>query len=173
MDMLEWDDNEYPLAHFITFRTYGTWQHGDERGSIDRHHNKFKGPRVSPNAIVKRQQDAKLKSEPVSLKGKQRKVVEDAIREVCRHRGWQLFAINVRTNHIHLVVWLPNKMPEAALRDFKAYSTRALRAACLWPFDHSPWVDGGSKRYLWKEDSVSAACDYVVNGQGEDLPDFI
>jgi hypothetical protein len=28
-----------PLAYLITFPTYGTWLHGDERGSVDRDHN--------------------------------------------------------------------------------------------------------------------------------------
>ena len=171
--MREWDDNEYPLAHFITFRTYGTWQHGDERGSIDRYHNQFRGPRVPANIILKTQQNKKLKSEPVLLDGPRRKEVEIAIREVCTYRGWKLLAINVRTNHVHLVVWIDNFRPESALRDFKSYSTKALRSAGLWVFSHSPWVDGGSKRYLWKDTSVSAACDYVVNGQGDDLPDFV
>ena len=61
--------------------------------------------------------------------------------------------------------------PEKVMRDFKAYSTRELRTAALWNFSHSPWVDGGSKRYLWSEFSVANACDYVVNGQGPDLPE--
>ena len=171
--MREWDDNDYPLAYLITFRTYGTWQHGDERGSIDRYHNKFRGPRVPANPTLKAQHDKKLKSEPVSLDATRRNAVEAAIREVCSYRGWRLFAINIRTNHVHLVVWIANARPASALRDFKAYSTKAMRSAGLWTFAHSPWVDGGSNRYLWKDTSVSAACDYVVNGQGDDLPDFV
>jgi len=31
-----WNDTDLPLAHLITFRCYGTWRYGDERGSIDR-----------------------------------------------------------------------------------------------------------------------------------------
>ncbi len=37
MGTIEWDDSQWPLAYLITFRTYGTWLHGDERYSIDRH----------------------------------------------------------------------------------------------------------------------------------------
>ena len=33
-----------PLAYLITFRTYGTWLHGDARGSVDREHNVFGTP---------------------------------------------------------------------------------------------------------------------------------
>ena len=31
--------NAEPAGHFLTFRTYGTWLHGDARGSVDRFHN--------------------------------------------------------------------------------------------------------------------------------------
>src|SRR5262245_60357021 len=44
--MRVWDDNEFPLAYLITFRTYGTWLHGDERTSIDRYMNNYSGPRI-------------------------------------------------------------------------------------------------------------------------------
>ncbi len=96
--------------------------------------------------------------------------MEAVIRDVCAHRGWRLHAINVRTNHVHAVV-AAARAPETVMKDFKAYTTRSLRKADLWDFDHSPWVDGGSKRYLWNEVSVVNACEYVVNGQGADLPD--
>ena len=39
-----------PIAYFITFRTYGTWLHGDERGSTDRDHNAYDTPLLDPDA---------------------------------------------------------------------------------------------------------------------------
>jgi hypothetical protein len=27
--------DDTPIAYFITFRSYGTWMHGDERGSVN------------------------------------------------------------------------------------------------------------------------------------------
>ena len=170
--MTLWDDNDHPLAYLITFRTYGTWLHGDERGAIDRFHNKYQGPRTPANPIFENQQRAKLKSPPVLLDEAQRPVVKQAIKDVCIHREWRLFALNVRTNHVHVVVNTVREKPEHALRDFKSYSTRALRWAKFWPHGHSPWVDGGSTRYLWKEQSVTAACEYVLYGQGDDLPEL-
>ena len=169
--METWDHNAFPLAHFITFRTYGTWLHGDERGSVDRLHNSFKGPLLPPNSVLENQQRAQLKSPPVKLTARQRGTIRKAIRDVCRHRGWHLIAINIRTNHIHIIISLGTAKPESALRDFKAYSTRALRSRTLWNHSHGPWGEGGSYRYLWKESSVVNACDYVVNEQGSDLPD--
>ncbi len=62
--------------------------------------------------------------------------------------------------------------PERALNDFKAYATRKMRLDGCWVSERSPWVDKGSKRYLWNERGVELAIDYVVNGQGDELPDF-
>lgn len=168
-----WDDNEFPIAVFITFRTYGTWLHGDERGSIDRYHNRYRSPRAPGNPVMREQHAKRLKSEPVTLNGRQRATVKAAIRDVCKHRKWRLIAINVRTNHVHIVVAIGSAKPEAAVRDFKAYSTRALRNRRLWIVDHSPWVEGASCRYIWKEPGLERVCDYVVNGQGSDLPDWL
>jgi hypothetical protein len=47
-----------------------------------------------------------------------------------------------------------------------------MRENGCWPSTKSPWADKGSTRYLWNEESVARAVDYVINGQGDDLPDF-
>lgn len=38
--------------------------------------------------------------------------------------------------------------------------------------ERGPWAEKGSKRYLWSERSVTQAIDYVLYGQGDELPDF-
>jgi hypothetical protein len=86
-------------------------------------------------------------------------------------RHWLLYAITVRTNHVHSVV-SANRRAGLVLNAFKANGTRQLREDGLWPYSFSPWADKGSKRRLWNEQSVARAIDYVVNGQGDDLPDF-
>lgn len=53
--MAKRNDTDTPLAYLITFRTYGTWLHGDERGSVDKNHNKF-GTRTAESRIVREQQ---------------------------------------------------------------------------------------------------------------------
>jgi hypothetical protein len=58
------------------------------------------------------------------------------------------------------------------LNAFKANSTRIMRQDGCWNSESSPWVDKGSQRNLWNERSVERAIDYVLYGQGEDLPDF-
>src|SRR6185295_7773591 len=99
-----WNDTDIPLAHLITFRCYGSWLHGDPRGSVDQLHNQYKAPFAPVNENRKRHNSGMLKSDPVLLDASRRFSVEKAIRETCDHRKWQLRALNVRTNHVHVVV---------------------------------------------------------------------
>jgi len=166
-----WNDTDTPLAYFISFRAYGTWLHGDKRGSIDRFHNQYRKPYAKSNDKWLRYNEQRLQSAPLILKARHRRSVETAIRETCRIRNWLLQAINVRTNHVHSVV-SANRRAGLVLNAFKANGTRQLREDGLWPYSYSPWADKGSKRRLWNEQSVARAIDYVLNGQGDDLPDF-
>ncbi len=167
-----WNDTDIPIAYLITFRTYGTWLHGDERGSIDRFRNVYKSPFIAPDKKWQRHNVNTLKGEPVLLKAEQRISVEKAIRETCEKRRWILEAINVRTNHVHTGVKIGTKSPDSTLNAFKANATRQMREDGCWNKTNSPWADKGSKRRLWNEHSVGLAIDYVFNGQGHELPDF-
>ena len=167
-----WNDTDTPLAFLITFRSYGTWLHGDERGSVNRFRNQYKSPRLPPEKKWLQTNTQRLKTNMVLLDATQRQCVEAAAQETCEIRGWHLHAINVRTNHVHIVVSAGTKKPETALNAFKANATRKMREKGCWKSPRSPWADKGSKRYLWNEQSVARAVDYVLNGQGDDLPDF-
>ena len=167
-----WNDTDLPLGYLITFRCYGTWLHGDERGSIDRFHRRYKAPYLPRSDRRVDLSLRKLKSQPGALDPQQRRIVDNAIRGVCKYREWLLHAINVRTNHVHTVVSIGPIKPERALNAFKAYATRQMRQEGCWSHSHSPWADRGSKRHLWNEQSLALAINYVMNGQGDDLPAF-
>ena len=160
------ESRDVPLAYFITFRGYGTWLHGDERGSIDRNHNRFGTPRLPPNLRRRQLNYERLKSKPVRLSKKAREVVEQAIREICRKRRWNLWAVNARTNHVHVVV-TASCDAERVLIALKASATKKLREAGLWRSDLSPWARRGSKRRLWTEPDLINAVVYVEYEQGE------
>jgi len=166
-----WNDTETPLAYFISIRTYGTWLHGDKRGSIDRFNNRYGSPYIPPNATWHSYNQERLKAKPLILGARERKSIKVAIRETCQIRAWSLLAINVRTNHVHTVV-TADRDAEVVRTAFKANATRQLRLDGLWPYEFSPWVRKGSKIKLWNERSVAQAIDYVLYGQGDDLPDF-
>ncbi len=167
-----WNDTDVPLAFLITFRSYGTWLHGDERGSVNRFRNQYKSSRLPPESNWLDTNTKRLTHEIVILDASQRQCVEAAVRETCEIRRWRLHALNVRTNHVHLVVSVGTSKPEIVLNACKANATRIMRARGCWQSTRSPWSDKGSKRYLWNEESITRAIDYVMNGQGDDLPDF-
>jgi REP element-mobilizing transposase RayT len=171
-DYIEFNDRSVPLAYLITFRCYGTWLHGDERGSVGRRKtNVYGSPRITPSETLRRIDADAATRPPFELRADDRLIVETAIREVCTVRSYALYALNVRTNHAHSVVSNAGK-PERMMESFKAYSTRALRAAGRIGPDEKPWSRHGSTRYLWTERHVELAVDYVLNGQGGDVPLF-
>ena len=150
-------------AWFITFSCYGHRMHGDEHGSIDRDHNKF-GTDVLPKNIHRELAERKqMSAKPYSLDKASQQIVLHALQEVCRHRGWILFAAHVRSTHVHMVVRAQER-PERIMSDCKAYASRALRAAV----DKSlqPWSRHGSTRYLWMRENLEDVIHYVVRQQG-------
>ena len=149
-----------PLAYFITFTCYGTWLHGDERGSIDDKHNRYGQAIMTFDNAKLAQASINMKYDAIVLNEKQRCLVEEAIQEVCAYRHWELLKINVRTNHVHVVV-IADVKPENVMSDFKRYATRRLIEANEFSAGVKLWTRHGSTRYLWNEDSVANACRYV------------
>ncbi|MBC7933262.1 MAG: transposase [Rubrivivax sp.] len=163
----EWNDGPFPLAYLVTFRCFGTWLHGDGRGSVDAHGKNIYGtPDIALNSKLEKRMREKMGQAAFLLDSAQRLVVEDAVREVCEHRKWILQAVNARTNHVHAVVSVKAK-PEPVINAFKSYATRKLRDSNLLTAETRPWSRGGSRRYLWKPRHVALAIEYVLYGQGD------
>ncbi len=156
------------VAFHITFRCYGTWLHGDSRGSIDRFHNRYGTPDIPPNEQWKKYNERNLKRPPVNLQKQRRAVVTEAVREICDTRKWCLWTVNVRTNHVHTVV-TAHCDPELVLIALKAHATRKMREARCWDNSKTPWARGGSKKRLWTEKQLYDAIAYVEYEQGEPL----
>ena len=163
----EFRDEHIPLGYLITIRAYGTWLHGSQ-GSVDRFHNTYGTPRLPANEKRREYNRRLLAQRPVTLRTNARRAVELGIRETCDIRKWTLWAINVRTNHVHTVV-SANCRPKRIAIAFKANATRKMREAGTWPSGRSPWVRRESKKYLWTEKDLMDAIAYVLYDQGEPL----
>ncbi|TVQ59494.1 MAG: hypothetical protein EA379_10740 [Phycisphaerales bacterium] len=103
---------------------------------------------------------------PVRLCRDARRAVDGAIRGLCHHRGWILHALHVRTNHVHLVISAPAP-PERVMNAAKTWSTRQLVANGIARRGTRNWSRHGSTRWLHTETSVSQACRYTLESQGE------
>jgi REP element-mobilizing transposase RayT len=168
IDYIDFQNGAEPLAYLITIRTYGTWLHGDERGSVDRSQwHRYGSAKMPASYKLVGAEEVQLKHPPVILDETQRAIVEQAIRKVCEHRGYHLLAVNARTNHVHSVVSAAGK-PEPVMNAFKSYATRYLREKGLLPPNIKPWSRHGSNPYLWTQEQIERAIDYVVNGQGDE-----
>lgn len=158
---------EYPIAYLITFTTYGTWLHGDKRGSVDDEHNQYKNSFIAPSLVLQRKEQSALKNPPFMLGKRQREAVLEAILQVCKFRGWFAHAVHVRSNHIHILVSGEEK-PEKIMIVFKAYATRAIRRCCKGQtIIKKYWTRHGSTKYIRTKESLASAIRYVKNEQGK------
>jgi REP element-mobilizing transposase RayT len=167
-----WEEHVFSLAYLLTFRTYGTWLHGDERTSVKRDGwNRYGHPRYRANPTLERWMSEEMNATPFILTNPMRAVVESSVRDLCDRRAYELKAVNIRTNHAHVVLSAAQK-PERIVDALKASATRALRENGLVNAEAKVWSRGRSRRYLWKPRHVVAAIEYTLYGQGDfEIPD--
>ena len=101
-----------------------------------------------------------------------RAAVLEAIRKHCGYRSWNLLAAHVRTNHVHVVVEAEAR-PERIMNEFKSYASRELNGLGPHGPNHKRWARHGSTRWLWKDEDVRHALQYVIEGQGEPMALFV
>jgi REP element-mobilizing transposase RayT len=154
-----------PLAYFITWTTYGSWLHGDPKGWVE---SGIPGIQ-DPDAERQRRSRERMTGDPVLLTAEQRLVVEETIRAHCHIRGWKLHALNVRTNHVHLVL-TASVPPETVMAQLKAWCSRRLsehggltgkgkNGKRRW------WTEHGSTKWINDEDYLNNAIRYTLEGQ--------
>jgi REP element-mobilizing transposase RayT len=135
---------------------------------MDPDHNAPGSPPIPPDPELEAIKASHRKTAPVTFDARRRKAIEAGIRATCAHRGWQVLALNVRTNHVHVVVDAAQP-PERVMNILKSWATREMVTAGAIPRGIKAWSRHGSTIYLWTEEQVGRACDYVEHGQGEAL----
>jgi REP element-mobilizing transposase RayT len=163
--MMQESNPHTPFAYFITLTTYGTWLHGDTRGSVDRWHHEFGMPRIKPNKNLYACMQKEKQGKAIMFDEYQRKIVMNAIRSACKHYHWHLYAIHVRSNHAHLIV-AANLVPEKIMNQLKAYASRALNKLLRQSSPQKYWARHGSTRYIWSKQFLFPAMHYVIDQQG-------
>ena len=153
-----------PLAYLITFRCFGSWLPGAPRGTTDRAHNDFGQPHIARGDLRREFALRRMRHPELVLDAPMRAGVRDAIVLVCQNRNWQLWAVNVRTNHIHLVVSAASPS-EAVMDRLKSSATFHLRQLGLSAAGVRLWSRHGSTLSLWTELQRARAVDYTLNRQ--------
>lgn len=154
----------YPIGYLITWTTYGTRLPGDPRGSVTRPENKPNHQHRRPNLTVQRMAQKAMRESPLVLSPEMRHAVHEAIEQLCSFRGWSAHAINVRTNHVHVVVSAEARA-ETVMSQMKSFGTRALRTAGMIGDRSRVWTKHGSTRYLFHGRDIERSVNYVVHWQ--------
>jgi REP element-mobilizing transposase RayT len=158
---------------FLTWTSYGTWLPGDDRGFVsnidcgDGQGHRLNTPGTQPASKMRGLEihaRMKLSGPPVYLNLDQATRLLDQFHETANHRGWELIAVAIMRNHVHIVAGVPgDPEPETILAAFKSYGSRCLNREFGKRESETWWTAGGSKRPLKTESSILAAVTYVRN----------
>jgi len=151
------------IAYFLTWTTYGTWLPGDARGWVSHHDGSANTPYRTGDPERETRARHAMKHRPVTLTPAMRGGVESAVRHAARGEGWHLHALNVRSNHVHVVLTAPDRAPERVMASLKAWASRHLNQAAGPDRPGRWWTRHGSTRYIKTEASLRAAVEYVEN----------
>jgi REP element-mobilizing transposase RayT len=151
------------LAYFLTWPTYGTWLPGDERGWV-----RYRRGMQLPDPILEQEAAARMTEDACRLDHEQRRVVEATIADHCRIRRWSLYAVNCRSNHLHIVV-AADRDPDEIREQFKAWCTRRLKVLEYKRRDRSSAPaaapDEKIRENWWAEHGLEALIHYVREAQ--------
>ncbi|GMU34603.1 MAG: transposase [Planctomycetia bacterium] len=149
-----------PLAYFLTWTTYGSWLHGDRRGSVRSGERGIQRPDMNYEELAV----LSMSESEIVLSPEQRVLVDSTIRRHCEIRNWTLYAQNVRSNHVHAVISAPVS-PEKVMAQLKAWCSRKLGESCNHSRRHW-WTEHGSTRWINDEKHLRATIQYVLDHQG-------
>src|SRR4030065_2587823 len=94
----------WPLAYHITVRCYGTRLLGDEEGSVHHSENIFGSPMLPFKPGLRRHEENLMDQSLYEMDSERRQIVLESVKQTCTFRGWELYAVHVRSNHWHVVV---------------------------------------------------------------------
>ena len=141
-------------------------------GPVDRRHNLVGSRLLEPDAQRVMAERREMLQYPYVLNEAGRTVVLAAIQRHCAYRGWNLLAAHVRSNHVHTIVEAETR-PERIMNEFKSYASRELNRLASDGSDRKRWARHGSTRWLWKDEDVRHALQYVIDAQGEPMALFV
>lgn len=157
--------NDPPIAFFLTWTTYGTWLPGDARGWVE-----YRKGFQLPDPMLELECAARMTEDACRLTSDQRELINRQVAETCKYKGWQLHAVNCRSNHVHVVL-TSMASPKVIREQLKAWCTRRLnehQAALGIPSRHQRtkwWTERGSIRWIFTESDLADAIEYVLSRQ--------
>ena len=140
------------LSYMLTWTTYGTWLPGDDRGYVSR------GKILGKNEALRRANIARLKSRFVRLSRQEQEVVRRAILSRAESPRQKIYAIVLRSNHVHIVAQRISKSIEMVVSYYKNSARLALRAN---GFTGRLWSRGFDKRFCYEHSQLKGRIEYL------------
>jgi REP element-mobilizing transposase RayT len=93
---------------------------------VDEIRNAYGEPFKGADVFLENAARGQMLEAPFELSPSLRMEVDRCLREACEFREWTVLALNVRTNHVHLVV-ATSRPSKGLIETLKARVTRVLR----------------------------------------------
>lgn len=148
----------------LTFGTYGTRLHGDDRPTVDRRHNQRGESFVEPNPYRANDARNKMRGDPIYLTAPQRAVVEAVIPDICKRGGWthRMCAAPDDEDHVHVLLDAePAIDSETILKWLKRWIGEALTQRWGMPISKTWWAKSGSQRAVGDESYLNRVYPYI------------
>src|SRR5262245_19975055 len=149
---------------FLTFTSYGARLPGDRRSfvsnvtnadGIRERHNQVWQPFDANHPALLNYSANQMTGPTICFVIEQARVMLDQFQETAKYRGWQILAVGILADHVHMVVGVPGDPdPDQLLREFKSYASRRLNQQWGKPASETWWTRGGSKRKLKDEAAI-------------------
>ena len=164
------DDFNDPITLFITWTTYGSWLPGDSRGW-----KHWKKGEQQPQPRLEDWCKGRMKEKAVVLDELQRHDIEEVAHKHATIRGWEIHAVSVRSNHVHVAVTVVPKTGNEDHRaadgikrvrdELKANATRVLRRGENPVTNEKVWTKGGDIEFIDTNDDLEQVVIYITEAQ--------
>ena len=112
------------MNYLLTFVSYGTRLPG-QHGIVNRKFNRQRDPFVEWSPHLFEACSESMSQSAYVIDRRRAQTILAAMLETCEFRGWHVYSVHVRTNHVHAVLG-GDAEPERMLTDLKAYASRKL-----------------------------------------------
>lgn len=142
------------LGYHITWTTYGTWLQGDNRRYV-------KDGKILPanETLLETNQKLQVK-DTVKLSKLQQEVARQAIMKQAETLKQQIYALAVKSTHIHLVA---GYIPQPIAKIVAYYKSAARLALKTVGCDGKVWTAGYDKRFCFDKETLERRIRYVQN----------
>jgi len=149
-----------PLAYFMTWTVYGTHLPGCEKWWRNRSEIS-----LSPRPKLEEWCRKELRYPVLTLSVDERHVVKSTVELHANIRKWNLWAVNARSNHVHVVISTQSVLWNVIRDQLKAYCTGDLRLDFSRWRGRPVWTKGGDCEFIDTMDELENVINYVLYGQ--------